>query len=144
MIPLFLALRALAASPASPGEPLAHYDAVRVALVADNLVAAEAAARELATGGDAALATAAQGVGSAPDLASARAAFSALSRAYISELASQPSPPKVSVYHCPMYQGFAWWVQPKAGIANPYLGQQMPGCGEEMSLKAAAKAASTP
>lgn len=139
---LILTLPTAFAGTPVPEDFLTRYDTIRVALVADKLDDAEVAARGLATAtaADPTLADPATRLGAAPDAKTARIAFGDLSRALVLELAS--GGPKVWVYHCPMWSsGFAWWVQPKAGIANPYMGTSMPECGEEMSLKAAAKAA---
>jgi hypothetical protein len=129
-----------------PAHQLTRYDTVRAALVADDLGAATAAARALgeAPGADPGLARAAGALAAAPDLAAARMAFGDLSRVVITALVAAPSGPKVFVYHCPMFAGFAWWIQLEPGIANPYMGRAMPACGEERSLKAAARAAAVP
>jgi hypothetical protein len=120
-------------------EALARYDAIRLALCEDRLEEARSAAGGLSSDGG--LAAPAAALVAAADMNAARAAFAELSRALVLRLASGPAP-KVSVYHCPMWEGYAWWVQRKAGIANPYMGHAMPECGEELSLKAAVKAAS--
>ena len=148
-----LAAPALAAAPSVAGtvgsvqaDPLISYEAIRLALVNDSPETARSAARELATAstGDAALVSASAAIAEAPDIAAARAAFGELSRLLIARLGAVHPAPKVVVYHCPMFVGFAWWVQPKAGIANPYMGQSMPTCGEEKSIKAGVKAAAAP
>jgi enoyl-CoA hydratase/carnithine racemase len=157
MIAVFLALVHLesadAAEPAGATtvaavapERLGQYDAVRLALVGDKLDEARAAARELATAAvaDPPFAAAAQSLAAASEIGAARSAFGELSRLLIRQLGSATPAPRLVVYHCPMFEGFAWWVQPKAGIANPYMGQAMPECGAETSLKAAAKAAGAP
>jgi hypothetical protein len=125
-----------------PARWLAGYDSLRLALAGDDSPAAAAAAQAMATAadGDAELAAAANRAASTTDVAGMRKAFSELSRLVIQRLSGAGSP-RVLVYHCAMYEGFAYWVQPKAGIANPYMGRAMPECGEEVSLKAAAKAA---
>ena len=126
----------------APAEWLAGSDAVRLALVADDEGGATASAQALATsaGGDTEVAAAAGKVATASDSTARRAAFADLSRLVVLRLAT-PGSPRVLAYHCPMYAGFAYWVQPKAGISNPYMGRAMPECGEEVSLKAAVKAA---
>ena len=148
---LTLGTPALAADP-SPTVPtaaapsasqwLVDYDALRLALVSDDDGTAATAARVLATAasGDPDLVAAADRVAVAMGTTAKRAAFSDLSRLAVLR-ASAPGAPRVLVYHCPMYAGFAYWIQPKAGIANPYMGKAMPECGEEVSMKAAAKAA---
>lgn len=146
---LSLTPSAFAAEPPTtlpPTELLARYDAVRIALNTDQLDDARSRARELAAvdAGDLPVAGAASTIALSPDINAARIAFSELSRAFVLELAETQKPPRVSVYFCPMWSGYAWWVQPKAGLANPYMGQAMSDCGEEISLKAAAKAAKAP
>jgi hypothetical protein len=148
---LALASPALAAD-VPPGTPtvavaaastwLPGYDAIRVALVADDGPAATTAARSLAStvAGDPPLAEAADAVATSVDATARRAAFAQLSKLVVLRL-SAPGSPKVLVYHCPMFTGFAYWIQPRAGIANPYMGSAMPECGEEVSMKVAAKAA---
>lgn len=121
---------------------VARYDTVRVALVEDRLDDARAAAAELAKA-DSGLAPHADAVAGAADAAAARSAFAELSRALVVRLSADASAPKVLAYHCPMAAGYAYWIQSKAGIGNPYMGTSMPACGEERALKAAAKAASS-
>ena len=125
-----------------PARWLAGDDTLRLARVGDDSAAAAAAAQAMTTTatGNAELAAAASRVASASDIAGMRTAFSELSKLAIQRLSGAGSP-RVLVYHCPMHVGFAYWVQPKAGIANPYMGRAMPECGEEVSLKAAVKAA---
>ncbi len=124
---------------------ITRYDAVRTALVADDLATAKTAAQAMATSspGDSPVLEATNAITAAPDLATARVAYSQLSRLLITRLAATPSAPKALVYFCPMFTGYAYWLQPKAGLANPYMGQTMPGCGEETSLKVALKAANS-
>ena len=123
---------------------VARYEVVRLALVQDKLDESHTAARELAAANaaDQPVVTAANAVAASPDLTAARVAFGELSRVLIPRVASTSPAPKVLVYHCPMFQGYAWWFQSKAGIANPYMGIAMPACGSETSVKAAVKAAS--
>lgn len=130
------------AGPAVSAETVTRYDAVRTALLADQPSTVVTAATALAAGSsaDPALAAAATAVARASDLTAARAAFAELSRGLLQRLAV-PGAPKVVAYHCPMYGGFGYWIQPKSGIGNPYMGQVMPQCGEEVSLKSAIKAA---
>lgn len=149
-----LLLLALSASPSLADVPpppaavafdlVGAYDPIRAALADDSLTGAAAAARALAEAdaGDAEVAAAATRIASASDLAVARAAFSDLSRLVFLRL-SAGSPTKVTVYFCPMYAGFGWWLQKSPPIANPYFGSQMRTCGEERALKGATKAAAT-
>jgi hypothetical protein len=131
-----------AATVPAPFGWLPEYEALSSALVADDAPAATTAARALsALPGDAELSGAATAVAEAADPAARRTAFGQLSRLVVLRLSADPQPPHVVVYHCPMFQGYAYWIQPKLGIADPYMGQAMPDCGEEVSLKVAAKAA---
>jgi hypothetical protein len=41
-----------------------------------------------------------------------------------------------------MTPAYPYWLQPAAGIANPYMGTSMPRCGEGASFTAAVKKAS--
>jgi hypothetical protein len=120
-----------------------EYDALRTALALDQFDRSTAAAVELAAdlSIDAEMRAAVQAVADAPDLASRRNAFGSLSRTVVLHLASAPDAPKVVVYRCAMFQGFPFLVQLKNGLVNPYMGQEMPGCGEQVSLKAAVKVA---
>ena len=154
LLSLALADPARAAAPESPPaapavapEVITRYDAVRVALAGDNLDGARAAARDLATASvnDPVLASAATHLAETTDATAARTAFSEASRVLVTRLATTMPTPKVVVFYCPMWTaGYPWWVQPKSGIVNPYMGAAMPDCGEERSLKAAAKAAAVP
>lgn len=118
--------------------PLQGYEAVRIALVADQKEAAAAAARayagELA---DPQLVAAANELAAAPDLPAMRHAFATLSRGVVLQLDGTQ---KVYVYHCPMTTEWGWWVQTQPGMQNPYMGAAMPVCGEGVSLKSAQKA----
>lgn len=141
MLTLLLATLAHAADLAS-ADAVARYETIRVALLEDRIDDARAAAQGLAAA-DAGLATQAAAVGGAADDAAARSAFGELSRALVTRISADAAAPKVLAYHCPMASGYAWWIQSKAGIGNPYMGTSMPACGEEKSLKAAVKAASS-
>ena len=145
-------LLVLAALPAPAGEPvwtsvtpelIAHYDAVRIALRSDQLPGARSAAQALSAlqPGDTPVVTAAATITAATELHSARLGFGALSQVLIARLGTASAVPKVWAYFCPMFDGFSWWLQVKPGISNPYMGEAMPACGEETSVKAAVKAA---
>jgi hypothetical protein len=157
---LLLVLGAIASAPAaSAADPTASdeiaaaavpavnwlptYEAVRAALASDSAEGAATAASSLQALAeeDPALSAAAGKVGSATGLDAQREAFGALSALLIGRLAADPEPPKIFAYYCPMFEGFAYWVQPKPGLENPYMGTAMPTCGEQVSLKRAAKAA---
>lgn len=122
--------------------PVAEYDAVRAALAADNAPAAAAAATLLAadTTLDPLMLAPAKAVAAATDIVVMRTAFAELSKAAILALGLTPTE-KVSVYRCPMAPNFQYWVQAKAGLANPYFGKSMLTCGEGVAIKVAYQAA---
>ena len=123
---MLLALTALLARAADDGAALlAAYDAVRVPLVDDRLADAKSAAGTL-PGLPADVATAASGLTLAADPTEARHAFGELSRVVILDLAATGAPPGTKVFHCPMTSEWPYWLQPTAGIANPYMGHAMP------------------
>jgi hypothetical protein len=65
----------------------------------------------------------------ADDLKAAREAFKPLSKSLIKYLADNKA--GAGTYHeayCPMVK--ASWLQTGTDIRNPYMGKQMPGCGE--------------
>lgn len=145
-MPLLFALfsLALAADAALSAALVAEVVAVGAPLVADELAPAQAAAAALAAdpAAPAALAADAAAIKAAPDLATARKGYEALSRHALQALGD--GSPKVWVYHCSMYPGaFAYWIQAAPGVHNPYMGTSMPTCGEEVTLKAAVKAAAS-
>lgn len=115
------------------------YDVLRAELVEDDAAGATQAARALAVTAPV-LATSATAVADAPDLPAKRVAFGELSRALVLGLGSAPAT-KVWAYRCPMVTGYAYWLQTAPGLANPYMGQSMPACGEGVGVKAAIKAA---
>ncbi len=121
-----------------PTVDLPGYDAVRSALVADQPAAVQVAAAALAAS-DPAVAALASAVATATELPAQRTAFAELSKAEVLRLADAKQ--KVFVYYCPMAPNYAYWLQAKPGLANPYMGVAMPECGEEVSLKVATKAA---
>ncbi len=154
LVAITLTAPAMAAAPvaepmavAVAPDTLARYDTIRAALVVDRLDAAQAGARDLAAAtpaADGTLIAAATILASASSLPQARMAFGELSRLVILRASAADPAPRVWTYYCPMFAGFPWWIQAKPGLANPYMGQAMPGCGEERSLKLAAKAAQAP
>ncbi|HUJ44623.1 MAG TPA: DUF3347 domain-containing protein [Opitutaceae bacterium] len=118
---------ALAGENQSPLLPL--YERVALALSADDLAGAQAAARNLAAeaakAADRDMASSANAVAHAGDLVRARASFKSLSAQAIS-LARHTK--GYFILTCPMAQ--ADWVQSTRTVANPYLGQTMLTCGE--------------
>ncbi len=125
------------------GGLLAAYEAVRVPLVEDEVDGAREAAGRLAADPAAPrdLAAAARAVADTSDPATARAAFAELSRILVLRFEATGAPDGTRVYRCPMVAHYAYWLQAGSGLANPYMGTSMPGCGEGTSFKAAAKAA---
>ena len=132
---------ALAGEPAAVSPSLEAYDRVRVALTNDDLSGAKAGVSALnaTVSGDPAALAASSALASAPDLTAARAAFGDLSKALLVEYAVA-APEELHVYFCPMTSTFPYWLQPTAGLKNPYMGTKMPDCGEGVGLKAALKA----
>jgi hypothetical protein len=149
---LVLAAAALPASAAEEGFPALaeHYEAIRQSLLHDSMDGVSrhgsqlaAAARSLdrdftpakagvpaANAGEARellgrVAAAADGIGRAKDLESARDAFTTLSERMIS-LAGLAGA-DLSVGYCPMAK--ASWLQPDGKVGNPYMGQKMATCG---------------
>lgn len=122
---------------------LPAYGAIRDALVRDDAAAVEQAARDLASRAatDPEVQALALSVARASDWAPRRLAFGELSRVLVGRLGLGGGP-RVFVYFCPMVtDGYAYWVQSKRGIANPYMGVSMPACGSESTLKVAVRAA---
>lgn len=66
------------------------------------------------------------------DLVSLRSAFAAVSK-QLATVVDDSGKPLGSLYHCPMAD--AYWLQPEneRGIANPYLGPAMAGCGTRVT-----------
>ncbi len=112
------------------------YDRVRVDLVEDRL---DDARRDAAAITAPELVKPAQALAVAVDTESARIAFGEMSRAIVAHYAAVGAPDGLRVYHCPMTAAWPYWVQPTAGISNPYMGTSMPKCGEGTSFSAAAK-----
>lgn len=106
------------ADPLSPAdkEYLAGYEKVRSALAADDLAAAQTAAKSLGEEGTS--------VSESRSLEAARSSFAALS-AKAEKLAS--GQPGYYVVHCPMAKKD--WVQTSETISNPYYGKEMAACG---------------
>ena len=114
----------------------AHYLKIQGDLANDSFqgVSAEAAAIAKAVQGDsmkmlpATVATEAEALAKASDLKSARAAFRPLSGALIQYLADHHAQGVYVEVYCPMAK--ASWLQADKNVNNPYLGQEMPTCGE--------------
>ena len=96
---------------------LTSYEKVHVALAADDLTGAKAAAIELGDSGT--------DIAKANSLQEARSAFEKLSGRAKTMIAGQSG---YYVAHCPMLNKD--WVQTSTTISNPYGGKDMVSCGE--------------
>ena len=96
---------------------LTSYEKIHVALAADDLASAKAAATELGDSGN--------DIAKANSLKDARAAFEKLSARAKTIAVGQSG---YHVAHCPMLNKD--WVQTSTTISNPYGGKEMIGCGE--------------
>jgi hypothetical protein len=96
---------------------LTSYEKIHVALSADDLAGAKAAATELGDQGS--------DIAKANSLKEARAGFEKLSAHAKTITADQSG---YHVAHCPMLNKD--WVQTSTTISNPYGGKEMVGCGE--------------
>lgn len=96
---------------------LTSYEKIHVALAADDLASAKAAATELRDSGT--------DIAKANSLQEARSAFEKLSGRAKTIATGQSG---YHVAHCPMLKKD--WVQTSTTISNPYGGKEMVGCGE--------------
>src|SRR2546430_15204215 len=96
---------------------LTDYEKIHIALAADDLAGAKAAATELGDLGSE--------VAKANSLTDARTGFEKLSAQAKTVAAGQSG---YHVAHCPMLNKD--WVQTSTTISNPYGGKEMIGCGE--------------
>ena len=96
---------------------LTTYEKIHIALAADDLASAKAAATELGDSGS--------DIAKANSLKDARAEFEKLS-AHAKTIATGQS--GYHFAHCPMLNKD--WVQTSTTIANPYGGKEMVSCGE--------------
>jgi len=96
---------------------LTSYEKIHVALAADDLAGAKAAATELGDQGS--------DIAKANSLKDARAGFEKLSARAKTIAAGQSG---YHVAHCPMLNKD--WVQTSTTISNPYGGKEMVSCGE--------------
>ncbi len=114
---LLTAVSAFAASPTL----FDRYEAVRQALLKNDIAAVQSAARQLGT-------SHADQLASAKDIKSARAAFAAVSQDVIAYSKTVPGKKPVVLY-CSMEKKS--WLQPSASpVANPYVEAGMRSCGE--------------
>jgi len=104
------------------------YEAVRQALIHEDVASTKARAKELASVAEDSIAATATKVANAGDLESVRHAFAELSDAMIAYRNASDEEPKPEVAYCSMARHS--WLQPKGPISNPYLGAGMSTCGE--------------
>ena len=132
ILALVLAAAVLPLSAADNAHPktLQQYEAVRAALVSDNLAAAKKAGTSLvaAAKDESApdIAEAGQKLAASSSLTEARAAFQTISLAVEKWVKGQPG---YFIMTCPMVEGSVW-VQTTDKIGNPYKGGEMAECGE--------------
>lgn len=121
---------AAASTPAQPiPAVLDNYFKIQAALASDSLTgvpeAAQASAK-LVTGN---VAAQAEVLAKAKDLAAARDSFKLWSTSLIASLEKQPAQTgPYYEFYCPMAK--ASWLQKDKTVKNPYLGTEMPTCGE--------------
>lgn len=122
---------------------LLTYLDIQDSLASDNLVSAQASAKELQMAGGACsikgkeccleMEAAAEGIASAKDISAARSSFLALSNDLIGKLESKGLVHgKVYKMHCPMAmegKGASWIQDNDAQVRNPYYGASMLACG---------------
>lgn len=119
---------------------LSNYEQVRVALAADNLERARAAAKPLEKESEP-LAAAATHLMASGTLDSARNEFKVLSDHAVMLAADQPNffimqcitPCPLHCVQCPM-EHFGKWVQQTPEVANPYMGSSGLACGRISNL----------
>ena len=112
-----------------------HYLKIQASLAKDSLAGvaanADAIAKAVQTDANAlpaAVATEAETLAKAADLKSARTAFKPLSNSLIQYLADHKAKDAYVQVYCPMAR--ASWLQADRNVNNPYLGSEMPSCGE--------------
>jgi Cu(I)/Ag(I) efflux system membrane fusion protein len=113
-----------------------HYLKIQTDLASDSLkgVSEDADAITKAVQGDSmkmlpeAVAKQAEVLAKASDLKTARAAFKPLSNSLIKYLADHHTKNAYVEVYCPMAD--ASWLQATKNVNNPYLGKEMPTCGE--------------
>ncbi len=112
-----------------------HYLKIQTSLAHDSLAGvaenAGAIAKTVRTDArelPAAIGAQAEALAKATDLKSARAAFKPLSQSLIQYLVEHKIKGLYVQVYCPMAD--ARWLQADKNVANPYLGKEMPTCGE--------------
>lgn len=126
---------------------LAHYEALRARLAADDLPGAKASVAALAEAATSTaehaeamrqplldVASAARTIATCPDVKAARLTFGQLSRTVIALLVGNPSLREGRhLFRCPMAKGYQKWVQTASKLNNPYWGSRMLTCGKKLS-----------
>lgn len=128
---------------------MAHYEAIRVALVKDEVEPATNAAKELkgtvpmvkehASEAAAAqldqIAEQAGALANAGDIDKMRLAYGEISRHIMAMMQTMPDMAKgYHVFECPMAKGYKMWLQTDDNLANPYMGTSMPECGSMVGM----------
>lgn len=131
------------------------YEQARALLAKDSTQGLDAQARQVAAALDAAqeeaaslptpiqqalkqASRAAGELAKATSAADARGPFGDLSRELVTLGEADPRLSQgLHLYQCPMAKGYQNWFQPDQHIANPYMGQKMPTCGERQSWEKA-------
>lgn len=120
----------LSAADSAHSKTLRQYEAVRVALVSDDLASAKKAGATLAAAAGEESVTdvqeASRKLAESSSLKEARAAFQTISVAVEKLVKGQPG---FFIVTCPMIKGSVW-VQTTEKIGNPYAGKEMAECGE--------------
>lgn len=107
------------------------YGKIQTALAADDLAAAQAAAKTLTLDKDA------QAIAASKSLDEARTAFKRMSKKAIGMAGDDAG---YYVFKCPMVED-GYWIQTSPKTANPYMGKSMLGCGKVLSKEEAMKVA---
>jgi Cu(I)/Ag(I) efflux system membrane fusion protein len=131
------------------GDALEAYESLRVKLAQDDASAAPALAEKLAASATKAaaaatgptqqplkdLAAAADKMKALPatDMAGIRGSFGDASKAMVALLVADPSLQTGRfLFMCPMAKGYQKWVQTDQKLRNPYYGNEMLECGEQL------------
>ena len=124
-----LSILKLSAADSAHPKTLEQYEAIRTALVADNLGATKKAATALVTAVKEESATELQDasvqLANSTSLKEARAAFQKLSITLEKWVKGKKG---YFIATCPMIEGSVW-IQTTEKIGNPYAGKEMPECG---------------
>ncbi|MDW7692500.1 DUF3347 domain-containing protein [Flammeovirgaceae bacterium SG7u.111] len=116
----------------SDSKLLVSYFALKDALVATDVEAATAAAKELAENSDNIIKSSAEAVASVSDVEAQRIAFESVSKEVYKYVKAQGSNIDVYKQYCPMAfnNTGAFWLSDKEEVLNPYFGDKMLKCGK--------------